>query len=106
MIVKQKRCYLAPSNPLFSEDIVSQEVTINGHTHLMGEKKVVNISSSDFAESHFPNPKDYTLDNLIKSGAPLEEVPSPYLGGTPNNLEDTLGDVMNTLSNDDNFKDK
>lgn len=64
-----------------SEEIISEEYThseekVNGQIHKMGTKKNVNLCSNTFAENHFPNPKDYTLENLIKSGANLQEVNS------------------------------
>lgn len=64
------------SNEILSEEYAHTEENIKGQVHNMGTKKLVNLCNNQFAENHFPNPKDYTLENLIKSGANLQEVNS------------------------------
>lgn len=105
MIVKFNPVLFTSSTPIMSEELVSTPVVINGVEHLMGQKKLVNLSSPDYAKEHFPNPEDYNLDNLIKSGAPLNEVSSPLLANTPNDVDDVAIDMIDKLSDDNNFKD-
>lgn len=95
-----------PGSPFYSEDVLTSPVEIDGVIHHMGERKIVNISAPEYAEDKFPKPEDYTLDNLIKSGAPLEEVPSPLAGVTPAGVEVAAIDAVEFLQNDNNFNDK
>ena len=94
----------ACSTPLFSEDIISSPKEINGQVHHVGELVKVNISSPDYAEKHFPNPEDYTLDNLIASGAPLNEVASP-LAGEVIDAVPVADAAVQYLGDDENFRD-
>lgn len=78
-----------PSNTLLSVEYTHTEKVINGTTHLIGDKKTIDLCSEEFAKNHFPNPKDYTLENLIKSGANLQET-SVEIENDNDTLEDAV----------------
>lgn len=63
----------SPSKEMLSEEYTHEEQIINGQAHTIGTKKTINLCDDNFAKEHFPNPDDYTLENLIKSGANLQE---------------------------------
>ena len=63
----------SPSKQMLSEEYTHEDQVINGQAHTIGTKKTINLCDDNFAKEHFPNPNDYTLENLIKSGANLQE---------------------------------
>lgn len=77
------------SKTLLSTEYTHTEKVINGTTHLIGDKKTINLCSEEFAKNHFPNPKDYTLDNLLKSGASLQET-NVEIDNDSDTLEDAI----------------
>lgn len=96
---------MAKSFPLFSEDVVMSSFTDEyGIAHQIGNKQRVNISDPDYAKDHFPDPEQYTLQNQIDAGINLQEVPSPFIGGTPLDVEAAQDAALDYLENDDNFK--
>lgn len=97
------RAFCKPKD-MIVQDLLMNPVEVDGVVHHLGEFKSVNISSSDYCREHFPNPDDYTLENLMKSGAQLDEVASPFIGGTPQGLDSAVSDSLDYLNNDENFK--
>ena len=88
------------SKPIESEEYEHTEKEINGQVHLVGDKKTINLCSDTWAKNHFPNPKDYTLENLIKSGANLRET-TAEIGNTESELEETTN-LINKLNKEEN----
>lgn len=64
-----------------SEEYTHNEEMVNGQKHIIGTKKTINLCDNDWAKTHFPDPKDYTLENLINSGAGLQEVTTEIENG-------------------------
>ncbi len=96
---------MANSSPLYSEDVIMSSFTDeHGVVHQVGCKQFVNISDPEFAKNHFPDPEQYTLQNQIDAGINLQEVPSPFAGGAPSDVEAAQDAALEYLENDDNFK--
>lgn len=93
-----------PSQPFYSDDIVSSFVTDeHGIVHKMGVSQRVNISSVEYAKEHFPDPQQYNLQNLLDAGVNLQSVASP-LSGAPIDVDSTVDSAIDFLSDDNNFK--
>lgn len=61
------------SKSILSKEYTHTEKEINGQIHLIGDEKTIDLCNDEWAKNHFPDPKTYTLENLIKSGANLQE---------------------------------
>lgn len=87
----------AKSEKITSEEFEHEEQVKNGSLHLIGTKKTINLCNDEWAKNHFPNPKDYTLENLIKSGANLQETTELL-----DNSEEEINEFNDKLNKEEN----
>lgn len=93
-----------PSKTILSEEYTHTEKEINGDIHMIGTKKMVNLCDETFAKNHFPNPKDYTLENLLASGANLKET-NVEVGNTYNEQKEAE-ELSNNITKQENNKNE
>ena len=65
-------------------------------THLVNGVSIVDVVVTDGCSDSIPSPQDYTLQNLISAGIPLERVNAEILSSTPSNVEERINEIISS----------
>ena len=69
---------------------------IKYETRVVNDVSVVDVVETDGCSDSIPSPQDYTLQNLISAGIPLERINSEILSSSPTNVEERINDIISS----------
>lgn len=104
---REKGFYLPPVSPPVIREVVTNEVVENGCT-LMRES-VVTRSNSEWFDNHPVSKESYSIDEQLRAGVPLKEIPCSTMLDSDDNLDYEQNEyaeqqILDELTKDNNIE--
>lgn len=90
LTVHKVRSFVESGQSFIEKTTVQRKFVEEGHDKIVIVPDVLDLSDPDLCHKILPNPDEYTYENLVKSGVPLQEVPSKVLGYSEESLSNAL----------------